>query len=289
MDFGQVAVEIGAQDFAAGVEAVAVEPVLQFRRADLGVVSGEPAARFAPALVAIDGDELAAQFGGGEEVGVGAGDGLGGELDGAFTALELLGDRFQHGGPIGAAVEHPGVVGHAQGIPLGIDAPVAFAVLLPQVFLGSCGRLILGGELPHASAAADVAGHDRDGGLINQQAAFHRTQLAALGLVENLGDAAIEILEFDRIGHAAKALEGFAHGPHIGEVDRDLDRSIEAFVAAEVEQQLVAINPAAAGVAHLDLHPVGFDAARGDLLPLACRGGADVGDAHNHELVTHGR
>ena len=167
MDFGQIAVEIGPQDFAAGVEAVAVEPVLQFRLADVQVVGFEPAARFVPALVAIDGDEFATQFRGGQEVGVGAGDRLGGELDGAFTALELFSNRFQHRGPIGAAVEHPGVVGHAQGIALGIDAPVAFAVLLPEVFLGSSGRLVLGGELAHAGAAADVAGHDRDGGLIN--------------------------------------------------------------------------------------------------------------------------
>ena len=252
--------EIGPQDFAAGVEAVAVEPVLQFRRADLAVVGGEPAARLLAALVAIDGDEFAAQLRGREQVGVGAGDRLGGELDGPFTALELFGDRFQHRGPIGAAVEHPGVVGHAQGIALGIDAPVALAVLLPEVFLGSGGRLIFGGKLAHASAAADVAGHDRDGGLINQQAAFDRTQLAALGFVENLGDPAIEVLELDRIGHAAKTLEGFAHRPHIGEVNRDLDRPVKAPIAAEVEQQLVAIDPAPAGVAHLDLDPVAIDA-----------------------------
>jgi len=109
--------------------------VLQLGGADLGVMEVEPAAGFLAALVDVDVDELAAQLGGGQQVGIGAGDRLRGELDRAFAALELLDHRFEHHLFGGAVVEHPGVVGHPQRVAVGINAPVAFSVLLPEVFL----------------------------------------------------------------------------------------------------------------------------------------------------------
>ena len=291
MNFSQIAVEVGAEDLAAGVEAVAAQAVLQLGGADLGVVGGEPAAGLLAALVAVDADELCAQLWGGQQVGVGAGDGFRSELDRALTALELLNNRLQHRGPVGTVVEDPGVIGHAQRIPFRIDAPVALAVLLPKVLLGSGGRVVVGAELAHAGAAADVAGHDCDGSLIDQQAALHRGELAALGLIEDLGHAAVEVLELHRVGHATEALEGFAHGPHVGEIDADLNRAggVKALVAAEIEQQLIAVHPAAAGISHLDGYPVGLDAMAGVLLALASWSGTDIGNSGDAEPVAHRR
>ena len=94
-----------------------------------------------------------------------------------------------------------------------------------------------------------------------------------------MGDSAIEILELDRVGHATEALQGFANRTHIGEIDLDFDRAAETLIAAEVKQQLIAIHPTAAGVAHLDLNFVAFDAVGGDLLALSSRGDADIADA----------
>ena len=50
----QVAVEVGADDLAAGIEAVAAEAVLQFLGAEAGVVEAEPAAGLLSSLVAED-------------------------------------------------------------------------------------------------------------------------------------------------------------------------------------------------------------------------------------------
>ena len=193
--------------------------------------------------------------------------------------MELLGDRLLHHLKTGAGVEDAGVIGHAQGIPLGIDAPIAVAVLLPKVLLGASSSGIGRSELTHASAAADIAGNDRHSRLVNQQAALNGGELTAACLVEDLGHPAIEILELDRVGHATEALEGFANRAHIGEIDFDFNRAAETLIAAEVQQQLVAIHPAAAGVAHLDLNLVAFDAVGGDLLALSSGGDADIADA----------
>ena len=50
--------------------------------------------------------------------------------------MELFGDRCVNNLLAGTRVIHPGVVGHAQGITLGVDAPVALIVLLPEVVFG---------------------------------------------------------------------------------------------------------------------------------------------------------
>ena len=291
VDLGQVAVEVGAEDLAAGVEAVATEAVLQLCCADLGVVGGEPAAGFLAALIAIDLDEFGAQFRRAEQISVGAGDRFRSELDGALTGVELLSYRLEHRGAIGARVEHTGVIGHPQRIALGIDAPVAVAVLLPEVLLGAGGGEILGGELAHAGTAADVAGHDRHGGLVDQQAALHRGELPALGLAQDLGHPAVEILQLHRVGHTAETLQRFAHRTHVGQVHADLDRraGVEALITAELEQQLVAVHPAAAGVAHLDEHLLAVDAVAGVLLALAGRSGADITHRLDGQLVAHHR
>ena len=91
MDFRQVEVEIGAENLAAGVQAVAAEAMLELRRGDGPMVGHQPAASFLLSLIAVDLDELAAQFGGGEQIGVGAGDRFRRELDGSFPGVELLG------------------------------------------------------------------------------------------------------------------------------------------------------------------------------------------------------
>ena len=92
--------------------------------------------------------------------------------------------------------------------------------------------------MAHAGAAADVAGHDRYGCFVDQQAALHRGELAALGLAQDLGHPAVEILQLDRVGHAAEALEGFANGSHVGEIHADLDRcaGLEPLITAQLKQ-----------------------------------------------------
>ena len=85
-------------------------------------------------------------------------------------------------------MEHPGVVCHAQGIPLGINAPITLLVLLPQVVFGTCGSLIIGCKLTHAGTAADIASNDRYGSLINKKATFNRGEFAADGAIKDLGN-----------------------------------------------------------------------------------------------------
>ena len=68
--------------------------MFQLVGADLGVVGGDPAAGMLAALIAVDADELSAQFWGAQQVGIGAGDGFGSELDRPLTALELLNNRL---------------------------------------------------------------------------------------------------------------------------------------------------------------------------------------------------
>jgi len=60
---------------------------------------------------------------------------------------------------------------------VGINAPVAFSVLLARGFpLAPRGGAILGRRTAHAGAAADcLPARFSDGGLIDQQAALHRT------------------------------------------------------------------------------------------------------------------
>ena len=70
--------------------------MLQLRWGDRSVVGAEPATGFLLALIAVDLDELAAQFGGAEQIGVGASDRFRGELDGSFAGVELLGHRGPH-------------------------------------------------------------------------------------------------------------------------------------------------------------------------------------------------
>ena len=65
-------------------------------------------------------------------------------------------------------MKNPGVVGHPQGIPFRIDAPVALTVLLPEVLLGGGGGGVLGIELAHAGTAANIAGHNCHRRLIDQ-------------------------------------------------------------------------------------------------------------------------
>ena len=232
MDFSQVAVKIGPQDFAAGIEPIAPEAMLHLRFTNAVVVQQQPTGGFSAALVAVDADKLLAQFWGRQQVGIGAGDGLRRKLNRPLTTLELFGDGLQHQLAAGTVVEDPGVVGHAQGVALRVDAPVPLAVLLPEVVLGRRRRRVCGGELAHAGTAADVARHDGDGGLINQQAAFHRGEPAALGLVEQACNPAVKIGEFDGVGHAAEALETFAHRPHVIEIDCDMDRACKSFITA---------------------------------------------------------
>ena len=136
MDFRQVAVEIGAENLAAGVQAVAAEAMLELCRGDGPMVGHQPTTGFLLPLIAVDLDELAAQFQGVEQISVGPCDGFRRELDRSFAGVELLGDRRQHHLFAGTCVIHPGVIGHAQGIPLRVDAPVALVILLPEVVLG---------------------------------------------------------------------------------------------------------------------------------------------------------
>ena len=136
MNLRQVAVEIGSENLAAGIEAVAAEAMLELLRRNGAMVGAEPATGFLLALIAVDLDELAAQFRGVEQISVGSCDRFRSELDGPLTGVELLGDRRQHHLFAGTCVIHPGVIGHAQGIPLRVDAPVALVILLPEVVLG---------------------------------------------------------------------------------------------------------------------------------------------------------
>ena len=107
------------------------------------------------------------------------------------------------------------MVCHAQRITLRINAPVALGILLPEIVFGIGGGAVIGTKLAHASTAANVAGNDGYGRLINQQTALHGAELTALGLIQYLGHPAIEILQFDRISHATKTLKGFTYRPHI--------------------------------------------------------------------------
>ena len=165
---GQIAVEIGAQDLAAGIQAVTAEAVLQLVGADGAMVVGQPTPRFLTTLVAVDLNEFRSQLRGGEQIGIGASDRFGSELDRAFAGVELLGHRCVHNVLAGTGVINAGVVGHPQRITLGVDPPVALLVLLPEVVLGGRSRLVVRSELAHAGAAADVSSHDRDGGFVDQ-------------------------------------------------------------------------------------------------------------------------
>jgi hypothetical protein len=92
VDFGQVAMEIGPQDFAAGIEPIAPQAVLHFGVADAVVVQPQPAGGLLPALVGVDAHKLLAQLWGRQQVGIGAGDGLRRKLNRPLAALELFGD-----------------------------------------------------------------------------------------------------------------------------------------------------------------------------------------------------
>ena len=172
MHLGQIAVEIGAQDLAAGIQAVTAEAVLQLVGADGAMVVGQPTPRFLTTLIAVDLNEFRSQLRGGEQIGIGASDRFGSELDRAFAGVELLGHRCVHNVLAGTGVINAGVVGHPQRITLGVDPPVALLVLLPEVVLGGRSGLVVCGELAHAGAATDVSSHDRDGGFVDQKAAL---------------------------------------------------------------------------------------------------------------------
>ena len=58
MHLGQIAVEIGTQDLAAGIQAVTAETVLELVGADGAMVVGQPAPGFLTTLVAVDLDEF---------------------------------------------------------------------------------------------------------------------------------------------------------------------------------------------------------------------------------------
>ena len=60
-------------------------------------------------------------------------------------------------------------------------------------------------------------------------------------------------------------------------------------IGAEIEQQLITVYPAAAGVAHLDRDPLAINAVAGVLLALACRRGTNVANSGYHELIAHRR
>ena len=62
MNFRQVAVEIGAENFTTGIQAVAAQPVLQFRTLQARVVQLQPKASLLAALVTVDFYEFLAQF-----------------------------------------------------------------------------------------------------------------------------------------------------------------------------------------------------------------------------------
>ena len=100
------------------------------------MVVGQPTTGLFATLVAVNLDELTAQFRGAEQIGIGACNGFGGELDAAFPRLELLGHRRVHHLFGGSGVIDAGVIGHSERITLGIDPPVAVLVLLPEVVLG---------------------------------------------------------------------------------------------------------------------------------------------------------
>lgn len=142
--------------------------------------------------------------------------------------------------------------------------------MLPEVIFGRGRRRVCGGELAHAGTAADVARNDRDGCLIDQQTALHGSELAPMGLVEDLGHSAVEVLELHRVGHAAKALQPLAHGAHIGEIHRNVDGFTrrETLVAAELQQKPVALHPALPRIAHPNSHGLAFDRVGGEVLPL---------------------
>ena len=69
---GQIAVEIGTQNFAAWIQAVTAEAVLQLVGADGAMVVVQPAPRFLTTLIAVDLNEFRSQLRGGEQSGIGA-------------------------------------------------------------------------------------------------------------------------------------------------------------------------------------------------------------------------
>ena len=70
-------------------------------------------------------------------------------------------------------METASVVSHPQSIPLRVDPPVAFIVLLPEVVLGSSSGCIIPRKLAHPSTAADVACHHHTGSFIDDQTTFN--------------------------------------------------------------------------------------------------------------------
>ncbi|CAI8155091.1 MAG: Uncharacterised protein [Synechococcus sp. CC9902] len=290
MHLRKVAVEISTENLAAGIEAIAAQTMLEFVVADRAMVLNQPATCFLASLIAVDLDELTTELGGAEQIGVGTCDGFRRKLDGAFTGVKLLGHRRMHHLLARTGVVHPGVIRHAQSIALRIDAPVPLVILLPEIVLGRGCDVIIGGELPHAGTSADVAGHDGDGGFVDQQAAFDRGKSPALGFVEKTGDAAVEILQLHRVGHAAEPLEGFADRTHIAEVDVNLDQAaLETFIAAQFEHQLIAVHPAAPGIAHLDADVIAIDAVGAFLLTFSGGSDPDVAHAAHFDGVQHNR
>ena len=161
---------------------------------------------------------------------------------------------------------------------------------MPEVVLGTSGAGIIGGELAHASTAPDVARHDGDSGFVDEQAALHGGELAADRFAQKPGNPRIQILELHGVGHPAKALEGLANRTDIGEIHLNLDGSAcEPGITAELQKQLVTVDPTPARVTDLDGDNVSVDGVAGVFLALTSGSDADVGNAENLDRVADDR
>ena len=141
-------------------------------------------------------------------------------------------------------------------------------------------------KLPHPRTAADVARHNRDGCFIDQQAALNGSETPSNRLVQQPCDAPVEILKFDGIRHPTEAFQGFANRTYVIEIDLNLDNApIELRIAAQFEQQLVAVDPTPACVTNLDLNLISVDAVGAVVLARPGWSDANVANRNDFQCV----